>query len=535
MSEEAVAAPPAAMPAHRFSGVPQRLHPFTLLLSVLRLGPRSLNMIPAAVALGVTGQARFIIPAVAAYLLISLAFNWLAWARFSWTVDADDVTIASGVISRQQRVIPFDRIQDVSIEQGLLARLFGLAKVGFETGSAGADENEAKLDAIALADAEALREHIRTHRSGAVAPAMVAADPDTADAAAQAVPAAVPAVPDEGRIVFAMDGKRLIVAGLFNFSLAIFAVLLGLLSQVDDLLPFDPFDIDMYIDLSRSLGLGDWVIAHQWLSFVGGGIAVLLLGLATGIVRTVLRDYGFTLERTARGLRRRRGLTTRTDVTLPIARVQAATVATGFIRRAFGWFEVKLTSLAGDGKDEKDHGIAPLASLDEVDAILAELTLDRAGFEDSGHGGEGWHRSHPVGIYIWPLLLFGLGCIMLIPNMLSPEAFILADAIDPDLSFVLGAPLVVALPVLLFGWLDWRHRRWRFDGRLLHITDGFLSRSHIILPARNIQSVEIGIGPIVRRVGAAHVRLGVPGGSASIAAIPRSEAMALRAALLAAR
>lgn len=534
MSDEAIVrSPVAAAPVTTgpvFAGEPRRLHPLTLLLAVLRLGPRSLNILPAVIALGVTGRSRLILPGIALFLVISLAFSWLAWVRFSWTVDADDVTIASGVVSRKQRVIPFDRIQDVSIEQGLLARLFGLAKVGFETGSAGADENEAKLDAIALADAEALREHIRTHRSGAVAPAIVAADQDTA--VAKAVPAAVP---DEGRIVFAMDGKRLIVAGLFNFSLAIFAVLFGLLSQVDDLLPFDPFDIDMYIDLSRSLGLDDWVIAHQWLSFVGGGIAVLLLGMATGIVRTVIRDYGFTLERTARGLRRRRGLTTRTDVTLPIARVQAATVATGFIRRIFGWFEVKLTSLAGDGKDEKDHGVAPLAALDEVDSILAELELDRAGFEDHRAVRQDWGQSHPVSVALAPVVTLGIAALLFVAIMLVPDAWLAEIDLPFDPRLIPLAPAAGAVLVLLFGWLDWRHRRWRFDGRLLHIAEGHLSRSHIILPARNIQSVDISIGPIARRVGAADVTLGVPGGSASISSIPRQEAMALRAALLAAR
>ena len=531
MTGEAIdTAVPVAVP-QPFTGEPRRLHALTLLLSVLRLGPRSLNMIPAVLALGVTGQTRFILPAIAAYLLISLAFNWLAWARFSWTVDADDVTIASGVVSRQQRVIPFDRIQDVSIEQGLLARLFGLAKVGFETGSAGADENEAKLDAIALADAEALREHIRAHRGGTVAtPSPVPADAENADAAI-----AQPGAEGDGRIIFAMDSKRLVIAGLFNFSLAIFAVLFGLLSQVDDLLPFDPFDVDMYIDVARSLGLDQWVLAHQWLSFVGGGIAVLLLGMATGIIRTVLRDYGFTLVRTARGLRRRRGLTTRTDVTLPVARVQAATVATGFIRRIFGWFEIKLTSLAGDGKDEKDHGVAPLAKLAEVDAILTELTLDRAAFEDNRAVRLDWGQSHPISVALAPMVMLGIAALLFAAMMLVPDARMAEIDLPFDPRLIPLAPAAGAAVVLLFNWLDWRHRRWRFDGRLLHIAEGYLSRSHIILPARNIQSVDVSIGPIVRRVGAAHVTLGVPGGSASISTIPFADAIALGAALLAAR
>lgn len=531
MSEAPVVAAPAPMPEHRFTGEPQRLHPFTLLLSVLRLGPRSLNMIPAVLALGVTGKAEYILPAIAAYLLISLAFNWLAWARFSWTVDADDVTIASGVISKQQRVIPFDRIQDVSIEQGLLARLFGLAKVGFETGSAGGEENEAKLDAIALADAAALREHIRAHRSGSVAmPSLV-----TTEAVDAAPVTAQPGAEGDGRIIFAMDSKRLIVAGLFNFSLAIFAVLFGLLSQVDDLLPFDPFDVDMYLNLTRSLGLDQWVLAHQWLSFVGGGIAVLLLGMATGIIRTVLRDYGFTLERTARGLRRRRGLTTRTDVTLPVARVQAATVATGVFRRIFGWFEIKLTSLAGDGKDEKDHNVAPLATLSEVDTILAELTLDRAAFEDNRAVRQDWGQSHPISVALAPMVTLGIAALLFVAIMLVPDARLAEIDLPFDPRLIPLAPAAGAAVVLLFNWLDWRHRRWRFDGRLLHIAEGYLSRSHIILPARNIQSVDVSIGPIVRRVGAAHVTLGVPGGSASISTIPYADAIALRAALLAAR
>ncbi len=532
MSEEAIvqqpgSAPAEAMPEGRFVGEVRRLHPLTLLLAVLRLGPRSLNILPAVIALGVTGQTRFILPGIAVFLLLSLVSSWLTWLRFSWTVDADDVTIASGVVSKKQRVIPFDRIQDVSIEQGLLARLFGLAKVGFETGSGGSEENEAKLDAIALADAEALRRHIRSHRS---APAIAAAA-SCEDAAAVPVTQA----DSDGRTVFAMSVPRLVTAGVFNFSLAIFAVLFGLLSQFDELLPFDPFDFDMYLNLSRSLGLDQWVLAHQWLSFVGGGIAVLLLGVATGIARTIIRDYGFTLDRTELGFRRRRGLTTKTDVTLPIARVQAATVGTGFIRRALGWYEVKLTSLAGDGKDEKDHIVAPLARLGEADAILTELALDRASLEDHRRVRQGWGRSHPVSVGFAPLVMLVIAALLFVAIGLLPDALLARVDLPFDARLIPLVPAAVAVVVLFFNWLDWRHRRWHFDGRVLHIADGYLSRRHIILPARNVQSADLAMGPVLRRAGAVNLVLGVPGGSADISAIPLAEAEALRVALLAAR
>lgn len=512
-----------------FLGEPRRLHPLTLLLAIVRLGPRSLNLIPAVAALGFTGQARYILPGIAAYIVINLVFSWLAWSRFSWTVDADDVSISSGIISRQQRVIPFDRIQDVSIEQGLIARLLGLAKVGFETGSSGGDKaDEAKLDAIALTEAEALRRHIRAHRAAPSAPV---------DAMAADAPHAL-AVDDDsdGRTIFAMSVPRLVIAGIFNFSLAIFAVLFGALQYFDNVIDFNPFDLDVYRDLAQSLGLESWVLAHRWVSVIGGIIAVLLLGAVTGIIRTVIRDYGFSLDRTERGFRRRRGLTTKTDVTIPAARVQAAMLSTGFIRRRFGWYDVKLQSLGGDGKDESDHLVAPLARLAEADTIFSELGLDRAGLEEDARGD--WHRSHPLAMLLAPAVTLAIAALLFAVIAVLP-ANVLAEIDLPfDPRLIPLAPASGAIVVLFFGWLDWRHRRWHFDGRLLHIADGFLKRRHIILPARNIQSADLAVGPVARRFALADLSFGVPGGKAGqhhVSAISESAARALRAALLAAR
>ncbi len=515
-----------------FIGQPRRLHPLTLLLAIVRLGPRSLQLIPVVAVLGFTDQARFILPGIAAYILINLVIAWLSWSRFSWTVDADDVSISSGVFSRQQRVIPFDRIQDVSIEQGLVQRALGLAKVGFETGSASSDDkDEGSLDAIALSEAEALRRHIREHRSGSpVAPTVPVADGE--------VQAAAPEHDREGRTIFAMTPARLIVAGIFNFSLAIFAVLFGALQYLDNVIDFNPFDVDLYRDLARSLGLESWVLAHRWVSIIGGIIAVLLLGAVTGIVRTFIRDYGFTLDRTARGFRRRRGLTTKTDVTIPGARVQAAVVSTGFIRRAFGWYELRLQSLAGDGKDESDHLVAPLAKLGEADAILAELALDRAGFEDDRSIRANWGRSHPVSMLVAPVMMLAISALLFILFTFVPGTRLADIALPVSPRLIALAPAVSAAVVLVFNWLDWRHRRWHFDGRFLHIADGLLKRRHIILPARNIQSADLSVGPVARRFALADLSFGVPGGKAGqhgISAIPETEARALRATLLAAR
>lgn len=120
----------------------QRLHPATLALAIVELGPRSLQFLPAVAALGFTGNRVWIVPALGASLLVSLLIAWFQWLRFRFRVGDDEIVIESGVLSRQHRTIPFDRIQDVSIEQGLVSRALGIAKVGFETGAGGKENDE---------------------------------------------------------------------------------------------------------------------------------------------------------------------------------------------------------------------------------------------------------------------------------------------------------------------------------------------------------------------------------------------------------
>ena len=100
---------------------------------------------------------------------------------------------------------------------------------------------------------------------------------------------------------------------------------------------------------------------------------LVLIGLGTGMVRTLLREYGFRLDRTEVGLRRRRGLLTLTDVTLPARGPRRRSSAPGRCAIAFGWRDLKLQSLASDEGGKGDHVVAPLADDEEIGTILAAL------------------------------------------------------------------------------------------------------------------------------------------------------------------
>ena len=486
----------------------QRLHPATLALAIVKLGPRSFNFLPALAALGFTGNWIYIVPALLAFLLISLLAAWFQWLRFRFAVGADEVVIESGVLSRQHRTIPFDRIQDVSIEQGLVARALGIAKVGFETGAGGGKENDAHLDAIGLGAAQALRTTIRSHRSDAVVAAPVAADTPEASA-----PAA------EDRLLFAMGPRRLLTAGLFNFSLAALAVVGAGMQFFDNLLPFDfnifnPMD---WIDVAEGYGLDTWLLAHRWIAGVGAAISLLFIGFASGIATMMFANWDFRLTREPRALRRTRGLTTRTDVAVPVKRVQAAIVVTGWFRKRFGWHELRLQSLASDGGKEKEHQVVPFGTLAEIDPVLGEVAIERP------DGAQTWQHSHHI-VAAGPII--------------GATAATIGGGVALYLGNAVGWLGLVAAPLIaLIALWAARYHRWADVGTLVAIRRGVWKPRMTLLPHASVQSVDLKTDFILRPLGLATLVFGVPGGSSlashEIPAIPLATARDLRARILA--
>jgi putative membrane protein len=157
-------------------GPPERLHPL-FLIKGLRRSLRSLGGAYALIAyLAVSGRWSTAVIAAVAILLLGVGGTILYWSRFQFRVGQDEIRIDSGVVNRRHRSIPFDRIQDVDIVQGPLARVLGLAEVKFETGGGGEGprSEEGVLHAITLERAEGIRRLVRGRRVSALGPARTA-------------------------------------------------------------------------------------------------------------------------------------------------------------------------------------------------------------------------------------------------------------------------------------------------------------------------------------------------------------------------
>lgn len=500
-------------------GPPERLHPIALLSSLAASARGMWGLFAAGGYFAIQGHWFLLLVTFGVYTVASLGSALIRWLKFSFRVGQREVRIDSGLFSRTHRSLPFDRIQDVTIEQNPLWRVLGLARVRFETGSsAGAGEDDGALAAITLQRAGEIRDLVRASRG--LAPAATAAEAEAEEVA-----------------VFAMDLRRVLLAGVFNFSLAVLGALVGFTQTIGGPLGFDPFDMDFWAGLvAPGTPIGDFVMNNRATLYSAGAFVLLMVGLATGLLRTLLRDYGFRLDRTAIGLRRRRGLFTVTDVVLPGRRTQAAVIASGPVRSHYGWSELKLQSLAKEDGGKGAHVVAPLADDAEIAGVLGAISWQPPAAPQ-------WQRVSLA--YVWalaiglsPLLLIIAGQALLfwyaaalLPNPVSGEI----DGRFNTMVIVSGLILFALLATIALRWLAWRRYAYAFDGERLLVRSGWWQRRLKILPMRNIQSVDYLQSFIDRWFGIANLAFGVAGGGLTghgIRALPSETARQVREQLL---
>lgn len=468
---------------------PRRLHPNSILIGWLRSAPSTIIGLPAFFGVVSSRGLPWILSAIAVMALVGLFFTWLRWRTFTYRIADGAVVIEQGILSRSRRSIPFERIQDVSIVQPLLSRLVGLAQVRIETG--GGDTDEGELDSVSLDEAARLRRTLRGEAGAVEGSAPENAVADT---------------------LFAMGFGRLLLAGLFNFSLVWIAAIFGVLQYFDQWLDFEWRDLKEWIGVAQDEVRSR--ISPASVAIVLG--IALLLGIVSGVVRTVVRDFGFRLTWADGRFRRIRGLLTRSEVVVAANRIQAARVRRGAVAGRFGWLGLSFQTLGGSDDASGRQEMAPFATRAEIEPIVRAARLpefDRLALRHVAFGHvlrTALRRGIPIA-----MVAIG-GAVAFLPAL-----------------FALGL-----IPVaILWALLERRFHRYALTDQAVQVTRGVLAQTEWLVPIGNVQAVTVRQSLVQRWLGIASVYPDTAGGSALggpvIVDLEVTDAAALSEAILA--
>ncbi len=467
----------------------RRLHPLTVLLEVGRvLGRLAWFLVMILVVSSLGGRqsdpATWIFLLAGSGILVALA----RYLSLRYWVDGGRLVIRSGIVSRQVRTIPLDKIQNVELRQNPIQQLAGVVDFRIET--AAGPEAEAHLAVLSRDEAERLKAALLSARTGATD------EPE--------------ARPRPTVIWQAGLGDLVLLGATSNRAGAIVGALAGMLFFLGQELP-------SYFERLRE---GVEGVAGVVSPLLAGAVllgAMLLFGWLLSIVLTVIGYFDFQVTREPDGrLRRRYGLLSRFETVVNPARIQLLRLGASWLRRRLGFWEVAAHTAgsAFDGQGAGSALLCPLLRRSELagfsERLLPGLDLESVEWRPVSRATirRGFIRYLVVALVLVGTAVAGLG------------------------HWVWTAALV---PGVLLAWLV-AHRRYRVLAWALHAghlvsRTGLLHRRLTIVPESKIQWVGLTQSPFQRRLGIASATIATAAGAAHIVDLEGEEAVELQRSL----
>lgn len=403
------------------------------------------------------------------------------YLTFSYAFDETELVVRSGVLTRNERHIPYARIQNLDATQNVFHRAFGVVVARVDTG--GGEGADATLSVITRSAYEEMRARVFEKRENAEAPAE----------------ASTP----RGNVLLTLPTRELVIQGLIeNRGFIVIAGAMGLLVQTgvaENVLGDSELGRSFFRGFLREASSGTF----PWNRIAFGVVlflALLVLIRVFSITLAIIRLHGFRLERIGEDVRAEFGLFTRVTSTVPLRRVQTVTVSAGLLHRLAGRASVRVDTAGGDGPQVQKRGRESLAPIIPQGAwpalvreVLPELSLDDVEWRPPAPGAldRKFRQLLIVSVLFSLLLIYPLG----------------------------WWALAVFAPLALLSWfsargqvrnLGWATR----DGVILH-KSGWLRRHVTVARFTRIQAVTLRESPFDRRRKMARVHVDTAGATGS--------------------
>ena len=374
--------------------IERRLHPLSWLFVLLtQLRP---FVVPVALLLIFRQGDSWVLWGALGALVYSL-YALVASLSFRYRIGARELHVRSGLLSRSERHVPYERIQNIVQRRNLLHRMFGVTELRLE--SAGGAEPEAVMNVITLAAAAEIEAVLRRHGNDSTAP--IAADAS------------------ESAWHELRNGDLFRLGLITDRGGAAIGALVALWWQF-----FDDTDWKPARSVLRFAGevAGTWSHAFVgWMAKVAAIAALALLFMLVmrvlSIVMAFITFHGFRLVGDDLRLSTEAGLLTRRASSARRDKIQRLIVGESWLARRLGRRTLSCEVAAGaqleaDAEQEalRLRWLAPIGSVDDVDRIVARVLpgVDLAGLAWRPLHPDAWRRLFKIRLLLWLLPLIPL-------------------------------------------------------------------------------------------------------------------------------
>ncbi|WP_418638807.1 PH domain-containing protein [Winogradskyella sp.] len=420
-------------------------------------------------------------------LIIILVIAILKYLNFKFHLSKDDFHLATGIINKDNTIIPKSKIQNVYIKQNFLQQIINVVSVKIET--AGDKKSEIEISALDKPTALLLKKKLFNKAN---VENEHAEQIDTIEAS---------------EVFFKVTPKRLLLEGIsqnhFKSFLLILTFAYGIYSEFKDFLK----DLELEKHVEGLVKLDEDTILNLIITNVVIILVVVLFSFLFSIVTTFIINFNLEVVEHQKTIEINKGLFNKVSLSLTPSRIQNLVIKTNRVKQYFNLHSLSVKQAMVNAKQQKNFKIVALEK-EQLNHLINKLLINY-----NNEGKVAKPRPYFIRISVLEMLAFGI-----VINTLSLFLF----GIEMFWINVVFVPFAV-----LYVYFAYKKAYYKISDNFLTIGSGVIDTTTNILEIHKIQEVELKQTLFQQRSDIASLVISTASKSVTIPYISKLEALSI--------
>lgn len=420
-------------------------------------------------------------------LVIILIIAILKYLNFKFYLNKEDFHLATGIINKDNTIIPKSKIQNVYIKQNFLQQIINVVSLKIET--AGDKKSEIEISALDKPTALLLKQKLFNKI-------------DVGSEQTEEIENVV-----KRNVFFKATPKRLFLEGLsqnhFKSFLGILAFVLGFYNEFTEFL--EQLDLDKHVKGFMNLDEHDilnLIITNLFILF-----GVLLFSFLFSVVKTFIVNFNLEVVEHQKTIEINKGLFNKVSLSLTPSRIQNIVITTNRVKQYFNLYSLSVKQAMVNVKQQKNFKIVALEK-EQLNYLTNKLLTN---YNNEGETGK--PRPYFMRISVLEMLFFGS-----IINGLSLFLF------GKDMLWI----NVVFIPfAVLYVYFAYKKAYYRISDDFVTIGSGVIDTTTNILEIHKIQAVKLKQTIFQKPRGIATVVISTASKAVTIPYVSKNEALSI--------
>ena len=381
-------------------------------------------------------------------ILIMLVYAILKYLNFKFHVKGEDFHLSSGILNKENTVIPKSKIQNVYIEQNFIQQLIDVVSLNIET--AGDKVSEIEINALHKNLALKIKEELFTKNR---------LSQDATETT------------EQSNVFFKASLRRLLMEGISQNHLKSFGLIasfvIGIYYEFEDL--FNYLGITEILD--NQLNLEAQTALYIILSTIFIMLFILTVSLLLSIILVLIKNFNLEVVEYNKTVEINKGLINKVSLSLAPSRIQNIVISTNKFKRYLDLYSISVQQAMTNKKQQKNFMIIALKK-NQMFHLVTKL-LDSYSTEGDKHKPLPYYkrililRTIPISILANVAVYFIMGVYFWLINLL-------------------------VLPVIiLFVYVAYKKSYYKIHNNYITIARGFVDDKINVLELHKLQAIHL--------------------------------------------